>query len=178
MFFLVHMTIENVALTFLWHLMAFNGPCSIPMSIANVSSWKSYWGLHFCNWSLTQIWPWLTFWFKNSTDSYKQSKYWNSTVHSVLQEWYIVALESSGSLIERSLFWHYRINNFGSSMADDDDQRAPFLPIQGRWNSEMSGGHVHPHIEIRQSSIYYAGSLGRLSHRPSVWWSKYYFDWK
>ena len=32
-------------------------------------------------------------------------------------------------------------------------------------------------LEIRQSSIWYAGSLGRSSHPPSIWWSKYYFDW-
>ena len=25
-------------------------------------------------------------------------------------------------------------------------------------------------------SIYFAGLLGRWSHRPSIWWSKYYFD--
>ena len=30
-------------------------------------------------------------------------------------------------------------------------------------------------LEIRQSSIWYAGSLGRSSHWPIVWWSKYYF---
>ena len=43
-------------------------------------------------------------------DLNKQSKY---TVSSCIGR--------SGSLIERSLFWHYRINNFGSSMAVDDD---------------------------------------------------------
>ena len=31
-------------------------------------------------------------------------------------------------------------------------------------------------LEMRQSSIWYPGSLGQSSHWPSVWWSKYYFD--
>ena len=31
-------------------------------------------------------------------------------------------------------------------------------------------------FEIRQSSIRHTRSLGRSSHRPRVWWSKYNFD--
>ena len=161
------MTIENVALTFLWHLMAFNGPCSIPMSIANVSSWKSYWGLHFCCRSLTQIWPWLIFLFRKSTVQYYS--HWNLNKQSKYTVCYRVVVALAGSLIERSLFWHYRINNFGSSMADDDDQRAPFLPMQGRWNLEMSGEHVHPYIghnsskDSKKYSIYTLRSVNDVT---------------
>ena len=32
-----------------------------------------------------------------------------------------------------------------------------------------------PKLKILQTSIKYAGSLGRRTHRPSVWCSKYYF---
>ena len=32
------------------------------------------------------------------------------------------------------------------------------------------------YLKIQQASIYYAGLLGRSSHQPTVWWSKYSFD--
>ena len=53
----------------------------------------------------------------------------------------LISWHWSGSLIERSLFWHYHINNFGSSMAGDDDQRVPFLLMQGwRKVQQIEGG--------------------------------------
>ena len=54
-------------------------------------------------------------------------------------------------------------------MADDDDQRAPFLPMQGRWNLEMSGEHVHPYIghnsskDSKKYSIYTLRSVNDVT---------------
>ena len=33
-----------------------------------------------------------------------------------------------------------------------------------------------PELKIQQSTIWYAGSLGQMTRRPSVWCSKYYFS--
>jgi hypothetical protein len=54
-----------------------------------------------------------------------------------------------------------------------------FWGIESRVRSELSSRLWYDGsscLKIWQSSIWYAGSLGRLSHGPSIWWSKYYFD--
>ena len=61
------------------------------------------------------------------------------------------------------------------------NQRSPTVPMSRpiQYFCQHFQGSVGPvRLKIRQSSIWlwYAGSLGQLSYRPSIWWSKYYFD--
>ena len=94
-------------------------------------------------------------WLKYDPDLYfyleiaQYYAHWYLNKQSKYTVCYRVVVALAGSLIERSLFWHYRINNFGSSMADDDYQRAPFLPMQGwRKVQKIGGAGLHDSLQI------------------------------
>ena len=78
-----------------------------------------------------------------------------------------LCVNQNKSIIFRKSHFYFTLNVFYSIM---------FLCWWEKFKSQSHATFLtNKLLKIRQSSIWYAGSMGQMTHRPSIWCSKNYF---